>query len=107
MLKFVSPQSHPREPSHESEGTSYDQMVSLLSRYPTLNAAELGKLVHLYREMSALELAHLLSDAEIAPVLNRFHAENRSRLRRPFGEYAVFVFIAVAAVATAGWATMF
>jgi hypothetical protein len=77
--------------------------AELVSRYPNLSEIELARLINLYRELSALDMALMISDTELAPKLDRFCKDHRRRLRTPFREYAVLVYIAVAGILFAIW----
>jgi dsRNA-specific ribonuclease len=76
----------------------------LISRYPNLSETELARLINLYRELSALDMALMLSDESLAPHLDRFSADHRSRIKTPFRQYAALVGYAVVAIAAAAWA---
>ena len=62
---------------------------------PNLSEAEIARLINLYREFSALDTALVLSDATLAPRLDRFTAEHRSKVRPPFRQYAGLLFYTV------------
>jgi len=99
VLPFEQPQSPaPR---------AFDEVRQLIRRYPNLSEVELARLINLYRELSALDTALMLSDEELAPNLDRFSAENRSRIRTPFRHYAALVGYALVGVAAVAWATAF
>jgi hypothetical protein len=98
-LSFEQPQSPALRP--------LDEARELIGRYPNLSEIELARLINLYREMSALEMALMLSDKKLAPSLDRFSADNRSRIRRPFHEYAALVAYAVIGLAVVAWAVLF
>ncbi|HEU5481868.1 MAG TPA: hypothetical protein VFU80_02080, partial [Sphingomicrobium sp.] len=66
---------------------------ALISRYPSLSEVELARLINLYRQLPALDVALMISDEELAPRLDRFFNDHRSELRTPFRQYAVFVAI--------------
>ena len=106
MLQLVSTNPASTSETFSNSGTALDQAASLLNRYPNLQTHELARLIDLYRGMSALDIAKLLSDTETAPVLGRFHAEQREKIRAPFREYAVLVFMGIAGIATIAWATI-
>ena len=84
-----------------------EQAAELIGRYPNLSEIELARLINLYRELSALDVALMISDEQLAPRLDRFVGEHRSEVRPPFRQYAVFVAIAVAAVALVVWVVAF
>ena len=58
----------------------------------------------MYRDLSALDMALMLSDEKLAPNLDRFSADHRSKIRTPFRQYAALVAYAVAGVAAIVWA---
>ena len=106
MLQLASTNSASTPDPGLDFGTRLDQAAGLLNRYPNLQTHELARLIELYRGMSALDIAKLLSDTKTAPVLGRFHAEQRENIRAPFREYAVLVFMGIAGIATIAWATI-
>lgn len=88
----------------ESGGTRQEQARALIGRYPNLSEIELARLINLYREFSALDTALMLSDEALAPRLDRFTAEHRSRVRPPFRQYAGLLFYTVLTMAALAWA---
>ena len=84
-----------------------DEARELISRYPNLSEIELARLINLYRELSALDMALMLSDETLAPRLDRFSGDHRSRIRAPFRQYAALVGYAVVGLAVAAWAVVF
>ena len=84
--------------------SAFEEARELIGRYPNLSDAELARLINLYRELSALEMAFMLSDEKLAPRLDRFAGDHRSKIRTPFRQYAALVVYAVVAVATVAWA---
>jgi hypothetical protein len=87
-----------------SAGTPQEQARALLARYPNLSETELTALIELYRRFSALDTALLLSDQELAPRLDRFTSENRSRVRVPFRQYAGLVVYILLTLGVLAWA---
>ena len=94
----------PSTPSAEPAGTPQEQLRGLLSRYPNLSETELARMINLYRGISALDAALMLSDPAIAPTLDRFTSEHRSKVRPPFRHYAGLLVYAAMAIATVAWA---
>ena len=88
----------------EPVGTPQEQVRLLLARYPNLSETELARLINLYRAFSALDTALILSDDVLAPTLDRFTAEHRSKVRPPFRQYAGLLFYTVLTVAALAWA---
>jgi hypothetical protein len=93
---------HPQGPT----GVALQQAAELIDRYPNLSEIELARLINLYRELSALDVALMISDDELGPRLGRFVQEHRSKVRTPFRQYAVLVAIAVAGIALLLWALL-
>ena len=88
----------------EPASTPLEEARALIRRYPNLGDIQLARLINLYREFSALDMALVLSDAELAPKLDRFSSEQRSEVRSPLGHYAgllIYVGLTLAAVAWA------
>lgn len=83
-----------------------DEARELIGRYPSLSEIELARLINVYRELSALDMALMLSDEKLAPSLDRFSADHRSKIRTPFRQYAALVVYAVAGVAAIVWAAV-
>lgn len=105
--------SRPKRASHfgraveEPSGVALQQAAELVDRYPNLSEIELVRLINLYRELSALEVALLISEDELAPKLGRFVKDHRSKVRTPFRQYAVLVAIAAAGIALFIWVLLF
>jgi len=85
-------------------GTSQEQLRLLLARYPNLSETELARLINLYRGCSALDTTLLLSDDALAPTLDRFTAEYRSKVRPPLRQYAGLLFYVVLTIGAVAWA---
>lgn len=86
---------------------SLEQAAELIGRYPKLSESELTRLINLYRQLSALDVALMISDEQLAPRLDRFVREHRSQLRIPFRQYAVLVAIAVMGIMLVAWVVAF
>ena len=84
-----------------------DETRELIGRYPNLSEAELARLINVYRELSALDMALMLSDEELAPSVDRFSVDHRSKIRKPFRQYAALVGYAVMGVVAVAWAAAF
>jgi hypothetical protein len=80
------------------------QAAELIARYPNLSEIELARAINLYRELSALDMALMISDAELVSKLDRFHEDHRRQLRTPFRQYAVLVCIGAVGMLVALWA---
>ena len=85
----------------------FQQTTKLIDRYPNLSEVELARLINLYRELPALDVALMLSDEKIAPRLDRFFVDHRSKIRTPFRQYAALVGLAFVGVAVTIWAVVF
>ena len=95
------------EQPHSPVPPELDEARELIRRYPNLSEIELARLINLYRGLSALEMALMLSDEKVAPNLDRFSADHRLRIRTPFRQYAALVAYAVVGVAVVVWAAAF
>lgn len=84
-----------------------DEVSELIQRYPNLSEIELARLINQFRELSALEMALMLSDEALAPCLDRFSADHRSRIRPPFRQYAALLVYAAVGLAVLVWAAVF
>ena len=94
------PDDHPQS----AAAIRREEAGGLIKRYPNLSETELARLINLYREFSALDMALALSDEELAPGLDRFSAEHRSKIRPPFRHYAALLLYAVLTVIGLAWA---
>jgi hypothetical protein len=83
-----------------------EEVRELIGRYPNLSETDLARLINAYRQLSALDMALMLSDEKLAPNLDRFSADHRSKIRTPFRQYAALVGYAVAGVAAVAWAAV-
>lgn len=104
MFQDLNAQALSGGQSNGSPGVALQQAADLIDRYPNLSEIELVRLINLYRELSALEVALLISDDDLAPRLGRFVQDHRSKVRTPFRQYAVLVAIAVAGISLFIWA---
>jgi hypothetical protein len=84
-----------------------DEFRELIDRYPNLGEIGLARLINLYRELSALDIALLLSDEKLAPNLDRFSADHRSKIRAPLRHYAPLMGYAIAGLVAIAWAMAF
>lgn len=100
-------QSSPAQSRSAAHGPHGDEAARLLSRYPALSEIELARLINLYRRLPALDVALFLSDEILAPKIDQFSKDHRSKVRIPFRQYAVLVWIAVAGLALLAWALAF
>lgn len=103
MLQFVGVKELTRAQA-EPAGTPLEQVTELIRRYPNLSEIELTSLINLYRNQSALDMALMLSDDGLAPTLDRFSREHRSRLRKPFRQYAGLLMYAALTIGAVIWA---
>lgn len=107
MFQSYNASVRPFEPSSSRAPPPADEVRQLIARYPNLSEIELARLINLYRELSALDMALMLSDEKLAPRLDRFSVDHRSRIRTPFRQYAALVGYAVAFIAALAWAASF
>lgn len=104
MYHFGSTQAFSRDRAEAPQGTALQQAAELLRRYPHLSDVELARLINLYRQLSALDSALLISDGDLASKLNLFFADHRAKVRTPFRHYAALVGYAVIGIAVLVWA---
>jgi hypothetical protein len=81
-----------------------EEAIQLVSRYPNLSEVETARLINLYRELPALQVALMISDEKLAPKVDRFVQDHRSKISVPFRQYAVLVAIAIVGLAVIIWA---
>jgi len=103
MFQSFSAKALVLEQPHAPVPRPADEARELLSRYPNLSETALARLINLYRGLSALDVALMLSDEKLAPHLDRFSAEHRSRIRTPFRQYAALVAYAVVGLVVLAW----
>lgn len=107
MFQSFSARALPFEQSQLAPPRPAEEVRELIRRYPNLSEIELARLINLYREMSALDVALMLSDERLAPSLDRFSTDHRSKIRRPFRQYAALVGYALIGLAALAWAAAF
>lgn len=98
---FASGQALPPPPIKAQEARE------LIERYPNLSEFELARVTNLYHELSALDMALMLSDEGLAPKLDRFVKDRRSKVRPPFHHYAALLGYGLVGIAVLVWAAMF
>lgn len=86
------------------EPSLFVHAANLIGLYPDGSPEQLQQLIAVYPRLSALDLAHLLSDPELAPRLEHFRRDHKSMIRTPFQQYGLFVVIAVVSIAIISWA---
>jgi len=104
MFRSFSSSSLPVEEHQCGRPRPIDEARELIGRYPSLTEIELARLINLYRQASALDMALMLSDEELAPRIDRFCADHRSKIRTPFRQYAALVAYAVIGILALFWA---
>ena len=107
MFQSFSARAFPFEQSQSPAPRPAQEARELIRRYPNLSETELARLINLYRGLSALDMALMLSDERLAPSLDRFSTDHRSRIRAPFRQYAALVAYAFVGVAVITWAAAF
>lgn len=105
MFQYVG-ESALRRGEVQPAGAPLEEARELIARYPGLSEIELARLINLYRGFSALDMALLLSDERLAPRLDRFSNEHRSKIRTPFRQYAGLLMYAVVTLAVVVWAVL-
>lgn len=79
---------------------------ALISRYPDVSETELARLIIMYGELSALDMALIISDENLGPKFDQFYAHHRASLRLPFRQYAALIAIAVFGISVIAWALL-
>lgn len=80
------------------------KVAQLIESYPDLSEPELESLIAIFPRLPALDVALMTSDEELAPKLDDFCRDHKSRIRTPFRQYAVLVAIAVVGIVAVIWA---
>jgi len=106
MLQLLNTPTMRREPSRLANGPIV-HATELIDRYPNLSEVELARLINLFSELSALDVALMISDKNLGPNLDRFRADHQSQLMTPFRQYAVLVAIAVSGIFLIAWSVAF
>ena len=104
MLQSIGANAPAFEPAEAPASVALQQFSELIDRYPMVSEVELARLINLYRELSALDVALMISDEKVGPKLDLFFQNHRSKIRTPFRHYAILVAIAMAGFAIIGWA---
>ena len=104
MIQDIGAKALARGHSEVRSQTSFDQASELIDRYPDLSEVELARLINVYRELSALDAALMISDEKLGRKMEKFFADHRAKLKTPFRQYAILVAIAVVGVAAVLWA---
>ena len=107
MFQDLSAKAAARGQVIPSGASAAQQMADLVDRYPNLSEVELARLINLYGQVSALDLALMISDEKLAPRLDRFFKDHRSKVRTPFRQYAALVVTAAVGAAILVWAVAF
>lgn len=107
MFQCVGAKAPPFNQSQSPAATPLEQASELINRYPSVSEIELARLINLYRELSAVDMALMLSDEKLAPNLDRFSADHRPKIRTPFRQYAALTLYAVLGMAAFAWAAAF
>ena len=104
MLQSIAVDAFAHEQPEAPAGAALQQFRTLIDRYPMVSEVELARLINLYRDLSALDVALMISDEKFGPKLDLFFKDNRSQIRTPFRDYAILVAIAMAGFVIIGWA---
>ena len=102
---FTPKQSAPplHAANEEFETTTFAQAADLIRVYPNGTPSQQQALVDIYPKLSALDLAHLLSDPQLALKLEQFGRAHRSTVRTPVKQYGLFLMIAILGLGIIGW----
>ncbi len=104
MFQDLSTKALAFAPPQWTAGSPLEEARELVGRYPNLSEIELARLIDRYRHLSALDMALMLSDEKLAPRLDRFSGDHRTRIRTPFRQYAALVAYALVGAAVVLWA---
>jgi hypothetical protein len=107
MFQSLGARAPAVQPPESAAPRVADEARKLIGRYPNLSEIELARLINLYRELPALDMALMLSDEKLAPNLDRFSADHRSKIRTPFRQYAALVAYLGIGLAALAWAAAF
>ena len=107
MFQDFSQAASARAPERMGGSLALDQASELVARYPKLDQGEVDRLASLYRELSALDVALLMADQQLAPRLERFVDEHSSKVRTPLRDYALLLAIVASGALLVVWAVAF
>ena len=93
----------PFRPSAQPPPSPMDEASALIKRYPNVSEIELARLINVYKELSALEMALMISDEDLALRMDRFSSDHRENLRIPFYQYAVLVVLGIVGIVALAW----
>ena len=60
-----------------------NEFSTLIARYPTTSRAEVERLIKVYPRLQVLDVALMMADDRLAPLLDKFCEQHRDRLRPP------------------------
>lgn len=86
---------------------AHARFAELVADYPHLSPEQLTEATELFPQLSALEMALMMSDDRLAGKLDRFRREQRRQIRTPFSQYAVLVAIALGGLAILAFGFVF
>jgi hypothetical protein len=104
MLQSIGASAFAREQAQAPASVALEAFRELLDRFRMVSEVELARLINLYRDLSALDVALMISDEKFGPKLGLFFKDQRSQIRTPFRDYAILVAIAMAGFVIIGWA---
>lgn len=107
MFQDLSANSIPFDQPRLVSPRPLDEARSLIRRYPNLSEIDLARLINVFRHLSALDTALVLSDEELAPAVEQFASDHRSKMRKPFRQYAALVGYAVVGMIVLVWTIAF
>jgi hypothetical protein len=103
MFQDIGAKALARQSPDERQHCSIDQASELIERYPNLSEVEMATLINVYRELSALDVALLISDEKLGRNMEKFYADHRAKLKTPFRQYGILIVIAVVGAAVVLW----
>jgi hypothetical protein len=107
MFQSIGASAFAREQAQAASSVVLGEFRELIDRYPMVSEVELARLINLYRDLSALDVALMISDEKFGPKLDLFFKDHRSQIRTPLRDYAILVAIAMAGFVIIGWAVAF
>jgi hypothetical protein len=107
MFQSFSAKALSSEQPQPAAPIAREEACELVRRYPNLSEIELARLINLYRDLSALDMALMLSDEQLAPNMDRFSSDHRSEVRTPFRHYAALVGYALVGLIVVAWAVAY
>lgn len=89
--------------NEDTDTTVLGRAAELIRVYPDGMNEQSESLIDLYPRLSHVDIAHLLSDPNLAPRFGQFVRDHRSTTSTPFSHYTFFLVFAVVGLGILIW----